>query len=198
MLTDYAIALESWLFSVLLWQQHQRSTQLWAIGFAAVGMAAIAGGPYHGLALSLPFSLTLLLWQSTLYSIGISSTFALLGTSVSSLSRRSQPLFFLAVGLKLSLYLYLVATQSDFSNAIADYFSAIVIILLLQITQKGDRPKSSLIWLIASITLSILAASFLWGQVSLLALNPEASYHLIQMGALYLLFCGAKLLKDNS
>ncbi|GAB4368501.1 MAG: hypothetical protein Kow00121_07680 [Elainellaceae cyanobacterium] len=201
MLTDYAIAIETLIFAVMLWRseaQKQVSVRCWAVALAAVGVAAFLGGTCHGFVVHLGRAWLITLWQLMFYLLSLASFLMLSATVVSTLPRRSQRWFILVAGTKSMLYLVWAANNRHFGYAIADYLSAMVIVLFLQLwaLYRQCTPKSAR-WIIAGILLSGVAVTV---QASPLAIGSFTStdvYHLIQMVALYLFYRGACLLTDR-
>ena len=76
MLTDYFLALASLVFGALLLRMrrghHTVSLLLWAIGFFVAATAAVAGGTYHGFALSFSETGHRAMWNLTMLLIGVS------------------------------------------------------------------------------------------------------------------------------
>lgn len=201
MLTDYAIALETLIFAVVLWQsgrQKQVSVRCWAVALGAVGVAAFLGGTCHGFVVPLGRAWTLTLWRLMFYWLSLASFLMLAATVISTLPRRSQRWFLIIAGAKSMLYLAWAANDRHFSYAIADYLSAMVIVLFLQVWALYQRRNlESACWIIAGIVLSGVAVAV---QASPLAIGLFTStdlYHLIQMMALYLFYRGACLLVDR-
>jgi hypothetical protein len=195
-LTDYAIALESIAFAGLLSRIPHKSVRCWAVAFAAVGIAAFTGGSLHGFAPHLEIASKLLLWKITLYAIGISSCFLLAGTIISAVSVRVQPWLLAAIGLKSLVYLGVAAIRNSFGYVVADYLSALVIVLLLQV-KLAQRQSAAVSWIVSGIGVSAIAALILSSRFKwAIGIKAVDIYHLVQMVALYLLYKGASQLKD--
>lgn len=148
--TDYVLAAGSLLLSVRLLStarlQRQTCLRLWALGFFLTAVAAAVGGTYHGFALYLGDSLRKVLWDTTLYFIGLGSGFMISGTLAASLNRQDESTRWLMAGVLVSL-------------------------LGLGVQQSGIQIHENL--------------------------NHNDLYHCIQLGALYLFYWGARLLRDR-
>ena len=150
MLTDYALGAASLFFAALLLRtirvRSRISVRLWSIGFIATGIAAFAGGTYHGLSSYLDASVLRALWGITMCAVGISSGFMVSGVLTSSISKKDESRKWLIRGV-------------------------LVTMAGIAIQQTPMRRN--------------------------LNFNHNDIYHVIQAGALYLFFRGARLLKDK-
>jgi hypothetical protein len=215
-LTDYAIAVESLVFGVVLLRRgaarRQRSPQLWGAAFGSVALAAGLGGTCHGFALALGDAIVAGLWQGMVYALSFASFFMLLAAIKSSLPYRYQRWGFWGVGVKSALFLGWTIRQYSadqvFSFGVADYLSSMLMVLALAIVPiLADQPvltyqfaadtKRAMGWIIAGVLASGIAIALQRSDVRLAELlNHNDFYHLVQMLALYLFFQGSRLLKD--
>lgn len=144
MLTDYAIAVETIIFAVLLIrvQNVQKKTAIyfWAIAFMTIAIATILGGTYHGFQLYFRETTKIILWEAVVYSLSISSFFMVLGTVVSAVPSWLHKFFLAIIILKSLLYIYFTAYKSDFHYVLVDYLSGFLIILICkpEIVAKGQ------------------------------------------------------------
>lgn len=201
-LTDYAIAVESLIFTVLLVrteQSHlQRSRQLWAATFACVGLAAFLGGTCHGFVNTLGNDVVKVLWQVMLCSIGIASIFMISATVISTLPQRWHGWFLIGISVKTFLYLLWAIQYTHYGYAVADYLSAMLIVIFLEIRAiyKVINPSSAW-WILAGICISGVAVGVQGSGLAIAHyLNHNDLYHLVQMIALYLFYRAAICLKD--
>ncbi|MEW6495274.1 MAG: hypothetical protein AB1589_22575 [Cyanobacteriota bacterium] len=207
MLTDYAIAAETSLFAVLLVRvahfHRHKCHWFWAATFSAVALASIAGGTYHGFTLYLEGTTKGILWQVTVYSISLASFLMLSGTIIASVPSQLQQWFLVGSGLK---FLYVVgslyfidaaAIDKSFAYVVADYISAMVVVLILQAYAAYRCKSQSAGWIIAGILVSFVATGIQQSGFMLAKnFNHNDIYHIIQMIAFYLFYRGAHLLKD--
>lgn len=202
-LTDYAIALEAFLFAgYLFWlgqTQQQISQRFWAVAFGCVALAALTGGTYHGFVLQFDTPTIWLLWQTIIYALSLASFCMLAATVISTLPRAWQRWWLLLAGLKTLAYLFLVGMPNSFGYAIADYFSAMMIVLVLQM-RALVRGKNSIAagWIISGILISGIAVGIQAAGITIAEhFNQNDLYHVVQMLGLYAFYQGAKLLKDK-
>lgn len=201
-LTDYAIAVESLIWAgSLLWlakSRRQAAILFWAIAFIWVALASILGGTCHGFVRLLSPAVIQVCWQGVMISIGFASFFMLAGTVVSSMPARLHLIFLLAIGLKSVLHFSIAAVEDSFAYAVADYLSAMLIVLLLQLQPLLLSREAAARWLIAGVLVSGLAALVQGLRLNLATnFNHNDFYHVIQMVSLYCFWCGAKRLKDR-
>jgi len=89
-----------------------------------------------------------------------------------------------------------MSTHDDFIFVIADYGSALVLILVLAWTSSAAGLGAAARWITAGVAVSVVAAAI---QALKLAPHPQFNhndlFHVVQMGALYLLYRGGLLLR---
>jgi hypothetical protein len=201
LVTDYILSgVTGWL-GWQLWaaREAQASRRLWALAFAALALAALAGGSHHGYSLLLPESVLAALWKVTVFSVGIASFGMLCGSAVAVTSERTRQLLLMLAGAKLALYSLWMADHDEYLFVIADTGGAMLGIAILHLwSWIRDREEPSR-WIIGAIVVSVLAASV---QAAGLAPHPHFNhndlYHVIQITAMFLFYKGAKLLRDRS
>jgi hypothetical protein len=183
--TDYLLAgVAAWL-SVLLFSSAQRSVKLWGLAFAALAMAALLGGTWHG------FLKSDALWKATLLAAGGASFGMVAGSAVATLSGRARELLIGLASAKLLAYCLWMLRHDEFIYVVIDTGIALAVVMALHLW-KWNGP------LLAGVALSIVAAL---AQASGVALhehfNHNDLYHVIQLAALVLLYRGAWCLTDS-
>lgn len=222
-LTDYGITLEaSFLAGMLLHENErnfQRSRFCWGIAFGGVAVAAAAGGTCHGFAPILTLARLNHLWDLMGYAIGCASLFMLLGTFLSVAAGGWRWVGLGAIGGKSAIYFAQVGQYAQFAPVAIDYLSAILVVLGLQVwhlvgqfvDQRNIDPKTvnpkdinpkngqreSALWICGGVMVSLGAGIILALRMAIAPLNHNDLYHLVQMVGLYLLYRGARLLKDR-
>ncbi|MBE9181711.1 hypothetical protein IQ268_24400 [Oculatella sp. LEGE 06141] len=196
-LTDYAIAVEATIFAIMLNQSRQTSVRLWAAAFAGVAIAALLGGTLHGFVPHMELGTRILLWKGTLYLLGLTSFLLLAGTVISSVPHRWHRWMLPIVGLKSFGYLGLATVRSNFAYVVADYLSALVIVLLLQLRAARRHRAPGAPWILAGVLVSGVAVAVLRSRLALpFMIRSVDLYHVVQMVALYLLYRGVRQLRD--
>lgn len=202
MISDYALAALTSVFGVLLLRlsrfRRQTAVSLWAAFFFATALAAITGGTSHGFAPYLGDATEAVLWKATLYSIGFVSFFMLSGTVVASVPAPVKQWLLGASVVKLAIYAVWMVSHDEYRYAIYDYAPALFGVLLLQVFAAYHGKTESARWIIAGVIVSFGAAGIQQSGLTLHEhFNHNDLYHVIQMGAMYLLYRGARLLRDR-
>ncbi|MGG6241110.1 DUF6962 family protein [Nodosilinea sp. AN01ver1] len=199
-LTDYAIALECLLFAAGLLGRGWLA-RVWAIAFSSVGGAAFLGGTLHGFGPQLVWEQRLWLWQGMVLALAIASFCILVAVALLVPQRWRVGVLILAIA-KLAWVLRLDTSPWAFAISVADYLSALTLVLLVQLRPFGrqhrrspkQRPNPDLTWMATGMVISGLAASILLIPRQGLPLSPLAVYHLVQMVALYCIYRSARVM----
>jgi hypothetical protein len=198
LLTDYLLAIECLILGVLLYRRSKNETPilLWSISFFAIGLAAATGGTYHGFVQSMSVSISSALWKITLYSIGISTFCMLSGMILAALKGKVETIFLILAAIQFLAFAILITRSYEYKYVIHDYVPAMAVILALCI-YRLNKPYA--IWIIAGILISFAAAGIqLSGFTLHKNFNHNDLYHVIQMIAMYLLYKGGTLLRNNT
>lgn len=183
--TDYLLAgVTAWL-AWKLFRSAQLSRFWWAIAFAALALGAFLGGTWHG------FLQSGLLWKAALLSIGVASGAMLAGSAFATLSGAPRRLALGFAAAKLALYSAWILGRDEFIFVVIDSGVAFAVVAALHLWRFNP-------WIVAGIGLSVAAALV---QASGLAPHPRFNhndlYHVIQIGAMFLLYRGARRLTDQ-
>ena len=194
--TDYALATVTGMLAVSLLRlgrPGQSSATLWAGAFIAISAAALIGGTYHGGGHILSERVLAGLWKITMFISGFISFFMLMAAVVSCLPKRWHFWVLGVTVLKLLLYLVWVSAHDEFLYVVYDYGSAMIVVLCLYTTMIFRIGQKGSLWIIGGLILSVTAAIF---QRSGWDISPHFNhndlYHVIQMGAVYLIYKGVK------
>ncbi|RMF61481.1 MAG: hypothetical protein D6743_13465 [Calditrichaeota bacterium] len=202
MVTDYLLALLTIFLGAGLWKRgkatRQRSISLWSAAFLATAVAAAVGGTSHGFALYLSDWGRTAIWKATVYAIGLASLLMLAGTVLATTVGRARKILLTAAVLQFLLYAVWMVSHDDFKYVIYDYAPAMLVIIALMLFSFVARKAASAPWLIGGILLSFAAAGI---QQSGFSLHPNFNfndlYHVVQMGAMIVLYRGARQLQDR-
>jgi len=198
-LTDYAIALEAFLFALWL-VRFGRIERTWAIAFLSTGMAAGLGGTVHGFVEVLSLRAQILLWQGVSVSLAVAGTAMILATvwdRLSGLSRRWMEAIAL---LKLGIIIPPALLLLSFAWSVADYLISMLLVLAVRQGFHLKPVSPEAFWTGMGVGLSAIAALPLLlvnvFQINIFPIDsawfhPEVQYHLIQMVALYGFFRAA-------
>jgi hypothetical protein len=205
-LTDYAIALESLIFMLLLLRRQPKhpASWGWAIVFLGVAIAAIIGGILHSVSSDWDRMTIRAWWLGLILTLGLTSFSMLVTTVWSELSGRSRWLGLAIAVSKSVIYLFPyvaligkpIGKRLNFVDVALDYLTAMVLITLLQGRSllRGQSPHSS--WCLAGIFVSGLASVIQASGVRVIqVVNHNDLYHLVQMFGLFCFYRSAVLLK---
>jgi hypothetical protein len=182
--TDYLLALACGCFSLLLFRMRSAATGWWCLAFAAVAIAALVGGTYHGF----PGLHPTLLWKITLVAAGAASCAMVVATGVAT--RIAPKFFFWFSVLKLAVYLGWIASHDAFLAVVIDSGSALLIVATLHAIRGGAPWR----WMISGVAVAVAAGGV---QAMHLAPHPHFNhndlYHVMQIAAMWLFYRGARL-----
>ncbi len=202
LLTDWLLAaVTAWLAWELLRQAvrfKDRAIGLWVGAFCAVAASAALGGIAQAFSTSMEPSVAALTRTGTLVLADAASLLFLLSTLRAFTSGRT-----LAIGAglavaKFALFAVYVAIKDDTRMVIYDGALTMFIVIVLSTWGAWARRIASATWILAGVLVSMLGALFQQGRVSI---HPQFShndlYHVIQTGAMYLLYRGGLLLRER-
>jgi hypothetical protein len=199
--TDYLVALVATIWGARVLRHARaggpRVARWWAAAFAAVALAALAGGTHHGFAPRMAPAVADGLWTLTVLTVGVVG-FALVGAAVTA--RFRGPLrraLLAAAAVELAVYAAWMAGHDEYLWVIAHYGASMAVALALAVLGWLARRDPAAPWIAAAVLVSLAAAAV---QASGLALhrhfNHNDLYHLIQIAGLYLFHRGALLSSD--
>ena len=203
MLTDYLLGVWTLYLAFKLIRKgigiSQRSILLWGLSFFATGIAAIIGGTSHGFALYFGTVTRVVIWTATLYSIGFTSLFLLSAVIIATIKNPLRNWLIAFTVVKFILFAVWIFSHPEFKYVIYDYVPAMIAVLILQVYVKYSRGDRSATWIISGILVSFGAAAVQQSGYMLHEhFNHNDLYHVIQMGAVFLLYKGGRLLRDAS
>ena len=203
MLTDYLLGVWTLYLAFKLIREgigiSQRSILLWGLSFFATGIAAIIGGTSHGFALYFGTVTREVIWTATLYSIGFTSLFLLSAVIIATIKNPLRNWLIAFTVVKFILFAVWIFSHPEFKYVIYDYVPAMIAVLILQVYVKYSRGDRSATWIISGILVSFGAAAVQQsGYILHEHFNHNDLYHVIQMGAVFLLYKGGRLLRDAS
>ncbi len=200
--TDYLLALVVCYLGARLYKasrtDEQVAVRLWSLAFFASALAAASGGTFHGFALQLAPLVNLVLWKTTVYAVGLASLFLLCAGLFSLVSGRLLDWLLFACFGKFMIYAFWMTGHDDFKYVIYDYAPAMVLVLGIELYKLFGRRSPGAGWIIGGILVSFAAAGIqMSGLVFHRHFNHNDLYHLVQIGAFYLLYRGGVLLRDR-
>ncbi|ALC16284.1 hypothetical protein DSOUD_1505 [Desulfuromonas soudanensis] len=182
-----------------LWRAgRQLSVRLWAGAFFASSLAAASGGTYHGFRPALGETGAFLLWKITVAAIGLTGLLMVCSMAMAVLRGRGRRALVGLAFLQYLLYLGWMGGHDAFLYVILDYVPALLCVLFLQLYDGWRVGAPAAPWLAGGVVMSFAAAAI---QASGFTLHPHFNhndlYHVVQLGAFYLLYRGGALLADR-
>ena len=201
-LTDYLLGA---VLLVLAWRalrldRHdpQAARRLWAWGFVALGLSALAGGTWHGFSGRMEAGPAAAVWKGTVYLVGLTDLLMLAGSASAALGRRPRAWILAAAAAKFVVYAIVMATHVEFRYVVYDYVPSMVAILLIHAVPGSLRNDPGARSILAGLALSFVAALV---QLARLAPHPHFNhndlYHVIQIAASWVLYRGVIRLRDR-
>ena len=202
LLTDYLLAAVNFAFALLIWRgirtKPRTSAGLWSGAFLVTALTALVGGTYHGFGPFLDTEKQDFLWKVTVHLAGVLSLL-MLSCSLMATVRGSlrRGLLLLAL-LKFLAYSIWMLGHEDFRYVIYDYLPAMAGVLILHGYRAYKEKDKNAGWMVGGILVSFLAAFIQQSGLSMHKnFNHNDLYHVIQIGATYLLYRGARQLEDR-
>lgn len=203
-ITDYALAIESFAFAVILLQQQSGrwSVFLWALAFVMLVLSAGAGGVYHHLRLDLSTVSKQKLWKVTAFPMTAAFALFLCGGIYASLSSPWKWIVIALIGAGFSIAVLFfkpsTAERSGAKRSVAILTMVLIALLGLLLQQWiSNGARSGINILIGSI----LCAAGTLVQQSVIKIHKHFNHndvcHVLFMIGLYFLFTGGLLLKDK-
>ena len=197
-LTDYALAIESALFAILLRRSDvsDRTARYWfVVFFASISAASLLGGSVHGFFNHPGSTAHDVLWPATLLAILVTS-FATwrIGVTLHLGSKGATIAGQLAIAQLVVFSLIVLFVSSEFLIAIIAYLPATLFLLVAFISAYRQRGYTDLRWAIAGLMLTLGAAAIQRLRIGIhpIHFDHNALYHVIQGIALWMVFLGAR------
>jgi hypothetical protein len=167
------------------------AAHLWGLAFAAMGVAAVIGGLFHGFRPTLDSAVLTALWKLTVYAVGLGG-FLMLAASIVAVIKPPLRQWLLALAaVKLAIYAVWMLTHSEFRYVIYDYAPSLLGVLILHILAWSKRAPGAH-WMVAGVLGSFAAAAI---QLSGVRLNEHFNhndlYHVVQLAAFGGFYIGA-------
>jgi hypothetical protein len=139
-------------------QSGQRTIAWWAAAFAAIAVAAAAGGAWHAVQEALTDDAADALWRVTLIAAGVVG-FTVLGATISAHVRgRARTVLLVLTAAKLVAYVAWTATHRDFLWVILDYGSSLLVALVVHLVAWWRWRSAAAPWIVAAVVVSFAAA----------------------------------------
>ena len=202
-LTDYALVVESLLFSTWIYRRRPaNSLKLWfVLLFGSIGLAAFVGGTVHGFLTDPRSRVTTICWSITMIILGITALSEYGIGARLMFAPRSGNVVILAAVLMFAVYVAIVVTWNNtFRIAVINYIVGLLFLAtaLLRL-YAGNRRRAALIGFVG-LLLTVAASA---AQQAHIAIHPHyfnhnALYHLLEAIALLLLYLSARSLVSTA
>lgn len=171
------------------------ATVIWGAAFIATALAAALGGVVHGFQERMGPRYARPLWRATLHSIALASAAMLAAVVLVFPEPGVRAVGLAVVALKLLAASALLVARPEFRVALIDHAIALAGVLALQLAAASSHGAASAPWIVGGIAVSALAAAI---QALRISPHPRFNhndlYHIVQIGALWLLYRGGLLL----
>ena len=200
MATDYLLGGVTLVLAIKLLLQGrrlgERSVMFWGVAFALSSTAAFVGGTYHAFTPSMTAPFARALWLVTLIALSLGSLTLLIGSILAFSPQKLRSPFLVLAVLKCLAFTVFILRKETFLYAIAEYGSTLLVILVMQLARW--RTTSSGPWLIAGVFVSVIAALIQQsGVIFHRHFNYNDLYHLVQIGAMWLIYRAGLLIRDS-
>ena len=199
--TDYILAgLTAWLGWRL--RCHARRTaiqpvRLWALAFFATALGSFAGGTYHGFVQLLPAAASALTWKIATIAVGVAASLLLSAVVTAAFPSRVRRSLLVIVWLQFAAYLVWMLGHDAFLYVIMEYGSAMLAIVVVLLFKRAPHLQTARRWIVAGIAGTLAAAGIQQSGFDLHRhFNHNDLQHVVQMGAVWLLYRGGLELKD--
>jgi len=180
----------------------QWSVELWGLGLTALGISALAGGLFHGLAHYCKRSLLLFLWRAMMAMVMATLGFMTAAGIVSAFSRPVTEVLLLISAIPI-LFLLIRAARQSIPQMLVEHSSArilpiFVALLLFYFRQVYTGGAEAGQWILIG---SLIIVAGIWVQQTKFVLhkhfNQNDICHLFFMAGVYFLYRGGILLRDH-
>ena len=197
-LTDYGLAAVAGTLGARLWARAEGQTarRLWGVCFAAVAVAAVAGGSWHGWAPRMTRPAAEALWLVTYVFIGLGNVAMLAGAAWAAARGGLRTALIGAVVLRFVLWFAFIVRDPAFRYVVYDYAGTLLgLLALAALLARRDRAAAS--WIAAGVAVSLIGAVI---QRARLAPSPGFNhndlFHVVQAVGLYLYYRGGTRITD--
>lgn len=197
-LTDYLLAIESFLLAALLVAQPagRPDLQRWfVVFFMATGMASVLGGTVHGFFVAQPSRAGRVLWRATLISIGIAAASGwMIGTALLWRDAHLNLIFWIVAAQLIGYAMVVVAINDAFWVAMVNYLPSTTFLIVAYSTTYRASPNGALTVGLAGLALTLVAGLVQRMRIALhpIYFNHNAVFHVLHGVSLFLIFSSGR------
>ena len=198
--TDYVLAGVALALAWRLSRLRPRASvpgRFWAASFAALAVAALVGGTWHGIPADTAPALRYFLWSITYVAIGVADLLMLAGATRAALTPWTGAAVLTVLTIRFLAYAGLVASLRQFRFVAVEFGVTLLLLLAFSLDLARRREPA------AAFALGGVALSFAGGLVLALGVSPHPRFnsndlfHVIQTGGVWLFFQAALLLRSR-
>lgn len=196
-LTDAILAAwTSFLAAFLLARANgRRPVVLWGWGFIAAAVSALAGVAYHGARIHFGYTGTVLSWKLVPVSTGVAAVCLGVAAAMVWLGPATRRIVVTILVVKFVAFLGWAMVSNSFLVPALDYGTVLVFILFLALHYYRQRAAR---FVAAGIVVSFIAVGVQSSDLTLIGLDHNDIFHVIQMIGMYLLYRGGALLEATT
>ena len=167
------------------------------MALAAVAAASFAGGTYHGFGPVMAPSAAAGIWTATTLAMGAASYFLLVSVISATCTGATRHTLAILAAFKLVFYSLWMLWHHEFIYVILEYGSTLLLVLALLAANLIRGVPGHRAYLSGGILVSIAAALIQQSGIRIHAhFNHNDLMHVVQMGAVWLLYQGGRRLQD--
>ena len=197
-LTDYGLAATAAALAARLARRvdGQTARRLWSASFAAVALAAAAGGTWHGWAPRMTRPAADALWLLTYVFVGLGNVLILAGAACAAVCGGLRTALTGAVVLRFVVWFAFIARDPQFRYVVYDYAGTLLGLLALA-AWLGGRGRPGAAACLGGVALSLAGAAVQRsGFDPSPVFNHNDLFHVVQAGGLYLYYKTGRRLTD--
>ena len=201
LITDFLLGGLAGLLAWGLFQENVtrrwKAIHYWAAALAATAVASFTGGTYHGFGPAMAASSAAALWKVTTLAMGVASFFLAASSVSAAFTGVGRRVLLGAAAVKLAIYCWWMLNHDAFVYVIYDYGSTLVFVLALLAANRIRGETGHRAYIAGGILISIVAALLQQSGIRLHThFNHNDLMHVVQMGAVWLLYEGGRRLQD--
>jgi hypothetical protein len=169
----------------------------WAAALAATAVASFAGGTFHGFGPAMAPVAAALLWKITTLAMGVASFCLLAAVVTAGFIGATRRALLIAAAVKLLAYSWWMLSHDAFVYVIGEYGSTLLLVLALLAANRIRGESGHRAYIAGGILISFAAAGLQQSGIRLHThFNHNDLMHVVQMGAVWLLYQGGRRLQD--
>jgi hypothetical protein len=199
LVTDYLLGT---LTAVLAWRlatigSGDKAARSWAAALGATAVASFAGGTYHGFGLAIGAEASANLWKSATLAMGVASFSLATSAIFASFKGPTRGTLFVAAAAKFGVYSWWMLSHDAFAYVILEYGSTLLFLLGLLAANLLRGESGHRAYIAGGVAISVVAALIQQSGVQLHRhFNHNDLMHVVQLGAVWLLYQGGRRLRD--